>query len=79
MPTHSPRLTLEDRVHRMAVAARYCADLADHQGLSATSERLEDIWAELLQLSSALLTNRQPRLWSAHAPGPELQSERLSA
>lgn len=65
MPQHPTRLQLEERVQRLAIAARTAADLADYQGLTRASEQLEVIWADALELASVLSTNRQPRLWSA--------------
>jgi hypothetical protein len=64
VPHHSARLQLEERVQRLAIGARTCADLADHQGLSRAADQLQAHFAELLALASALSENRQPKLWS---------------
>lgn len=69
MPQHPQRLRLEERIQRMAIAAQHCADLADHQGLTSTSEILTGMWVELLALDSQLSVNRQPKLWSVDPGG----------
>ena len=68
MPHHPARLRLEERLQRLAIAARYCADLADQQGLTRAAERLEYLWEDALELGTLLSENRQPTLWSLARP-----------